>query len=289
MLNLRKQEGFMGRHYHLVGIGGIGLSGVAKILLEMGYKVTGSDIGKNGLISRLCQKGATIYKGHAKENIKGADFLVVSSAVPPDNHEVEEAKRLGIPILHRAQMLARIMESHRGIAISGTHGKTTTSSMVATLLEYVGMDPTVAIGGEMHSIGSNARLGKGGIMVVEADESDASFLFLKPQWVVVTNIGVDVNLNVAPYSHLNFDYKRTLERVSDAFLRFINNLPYNGRAILCYDDENIKSIIPKVSSSYLTYGLKDGADIQACKIKLRNFGSQSLVYYKGKLLGEFTP
>jgi len=275
----------MKKHYHMIGINGIGLSGVAKILLELGHKVSGSDLKTSCLTDSLREMGATIYDYHHADNVKGADYIVVSSAIPDNNPEIMEAEKRNIPIFHRSQMLGFIMEGRTGIAISGTHGKTTTSSLTAHMLEGVGLSPTIAIGGELNIINSNARLGSSNYMVVEADESDASFLYLSPRWTVVTSIDVDVNLNVAPYSHLNFDYEKTLEKVRDAFYSFIDRLPGDGKAILCLDDDKIRAMLPDINKNYVTYGFALDANLRAEQVTLEKFGSTSRVYLDGEYLG----
>lgn len=278
----------MKKHFHMIGIGGIGLSGVARILLQMGYRVSGSDPRSSDITDNLQKMGAQIYCEHKAENIEGADYIVVSSAISKNNPEAQEAERRGIPILHRAQMLGYIMKERTGIAVSGTHGKTTTSSMMANLLEYNQMDPTLVIGGQLVGLNSNAKLGKSEYMVVEADESDASFLHLDPRWTVVTNVDVDVNLNVAPYSHLNFDYDKTLRQVTDAFLEFIHRQPNNGKAILCADDNNVRKMIKDIDRPYITYGLSQDAEIRGENVSLAHFGSNFAVFAGKKHLGDLT-
>ncbi len=182
-------------------------------------------------------------------------------------------------------MLGYIMEGRSGIAVSGTHGKTTTSSMIAHMLDYAQLDPTIVIGGQLNGIMSNARLGKSDYMVVEADESDASFLYMNPNWIIVTSVDVDVNLNIAPYSHLNFDYEKTLNNVKDAFFKFIDKLSENGKAIVCIDDENLKKMLPEIDKNYITYGISSHAQVRAENIELKNFGSSFDVVYEGSLLG----
>lgn len=276
------------KHYHLIGIGGIGVSGVARILLQQGHTVSGSDPMSTPLTKKLEEMGATIYHNHDGENIEGADYLVVSSAIPYDNPEVVEARRKDIPIFHRAEVLGHIMQGRTGIAVSGTHGKTTTSAMMSHLLQYNDMDPTIVVGGQLNGIMSNAKLGKSKYMVVEADESDASFLHLDPRWIIVTSVDVDVNLNVAPYSHLNFDYDKTLNKVKDAFFKFIDKLPEDGKAILCADDGNIRKMLPQIRKNYMTYGFSRDANIRAENINYQNFGSTFDVIYNGKYLGSIT-
>jgi len=275
----------MKKHYHLLGINGIGVSGVARILLDMGHKVSGSDPKSSDLTDKLKEMGATIYHEHIKENIEGADCLVFSSAIPADNPEVIAARKKDIPIYHRAEILGQIMKDRIGIAVSGAHGKTTTSSMMSHLLHYNRMDPTIVVGGQLNGIMSNARLGKSPYMVVEADESDASFLHLDPRWIVVTSVDVDVNLNVAPYSHLNFDYEKTLNQVTNAFFEFIDRLPDDGAAILCIDDENIRKMMPHIRKSCITYGLDPLADLRAVDVRYRDFGSTFTVVNRGRVLG----
>lgn len=278
----------MKKHFHLIGINGIGVSGVARMLLQDGHRVSGSDPRSSILTDRLREMGADIFHNHCEENIRGADYIVVSSAVPYDNPEVIAARREGIDIFHRAEALAHIMEGRTGIAISGTHGKTTTSAMTAGLLIHNGLNPTYFVGGRLNDTGSNAELGAGDYMVVEADESDASFLYMNPRWIVVTSVDVDVNLNVAPYSHLNFDYDRTLNKVKDAFFQFIDKLPDNGKAIMCIDDKNVRKMIPQINKPVLTYGLSADAQIRAENISYREFGSTFQVYREKELLGTIT-
>jgi UDP-N-acetylmuramate--alanine ligase len=275
----------MKHHFHLIGVNGIGLSGVARILLEMGHKVSGSDPKSSVLTETLSKMGACIYHEHKRENIEGADYIVVSSAINYDNPEIQAAQELGIPVVHRAQMLGCIMKGRTGIAISGTHGKTTTSSMMAHLLESAGLDPTIAVGGQLNGIMTNAKLGTSDLMVIEADESDASFLYLDPRWIVVTSVDVDVNLNVAPYSHLNFDYDKTLEKVKDAFFQFLDKIPDNGSALMCIDDENVRKMLPLINKSYKTYGLSQDAYIRAENVHYENFGSRFEVYYDNFYMG----
>jgi len=275
----------MKKHYHLIGISGIGVSGIARILLQQGHTVSGSDPRSTPLTRDLEEMGATIYHKHKAENIDGADYLVVSSAIPYNNPELVEARKRDIPIFHRAQILGHIMQGRIGIAVSGTHGKTTTSAMMSHLLQYNDLDPTIVVGGQLNGIMSNAKLGKGRYMVVEADESDASFLNLDPRWIVVTSVDVDVNLNVAPYSHLNFDYDRTLNRVKEAFFKFIEKLPREGLTILCADDKNIRDMIPLIGKKYMTYGFSPDANIRAENVDYKDFGSVFDVVFRGKYLG----
>lgn len=275
----------MKKHYHLVGINGIGVSGVARILLEMGYTVSGSDPCSSFLTDKLKEMGAKIFHQHNESNIEGADCLVLSSAIMNDNPEIIAAKKLGIPIFHRAEVLGHIMKNKVGAAVSGTHGKTTTSAMMTNMFDYNNLDPTFFVGGQLNGLMSNARLGKSPYMVVEADESDESFLFLDPRWIVVTSVDVDVNLNVAPFSHLNFDHEKTLIKVKESFYKFIDKLPANGRAILCIDDQNVREMIPYIDKPYITYGLSKDAQIRAENIVYKNFGSTYDVFLNNDYLG----
>jgi len=217
------------KHVHFVGIGGIGMSGIAEVLLNLGYKVTGSDLRSTEITQRLEQLGATVYPRHAPENVKGAHVVVTSSAVHTDNPEILEAQRGKIPVIARAEMLAELERLKYSITVAGTHGKTTTTSMIATVLDRAGFDPTVVVGGLLNTIGSNARLGKGDYIVIEADESDRSFLLLSPTIAVVTNIEPD---------HL--DHYRDFEDIQTAFLSFINKVPFYGAAILCIDEPGVQ-------------------------------------------------
>src|SRR3972149_5083945 len=243
------------KHIHFIGIGGSGMSGIAEVLFNLGYKVTGSDVKTSDTTKRLEGLGITIFIGHKPENINGSDVVVYSSAVKKDNPEVVFAKEKLIPVIPRAEMLAELMRMKYGIAIAGTHGKTTTTSMIATILGAQGMDPTVVIGGKLNSIGSNARLGKGEFLVAEADESDGSFLKLSPTIAVVTNIDPE---------HL--DYYRDMEHLQETFLTFINKVPFYGLAVLCLDQEHIRSLLPRVEKRHLTYGFPEKADLWATEI-----------------------
>lgn len=248
----------MGRikHIHFVGIGGVGMAGIAEVLLSQGYRVSGSDLSDNGLTQRLQSIGADIYKGHSESHIKNADVIVRSSAVEMDNVELLAARENHIPIVQRAEMLGELMRFRYGIAIAGTHGKTTTTSLVTSILAEEGVDPTFVIGGRLNSAGSNARLGTGRYLVAEADESDASFLYLKPMISVVTNIDED---HMGTY-HNNFSELR------DAFIEFIHRLPFYGLAVLCIDDPVVRDILPEISRPFFTYGLTAEADFKASDI-----------------------
>ncbi|WP_227657769.1 UDP-N-acetylmuramate--L-alanine ligase, partial [Candidatus Magnetaquicoccus inordinatus] len=237
------------RKLHFVGIGGIGMSGIAEVLLNLGYRVSGSDLTDNASVQRLRGMGATIYIGHAEHNVADVDVVVHSSAVTRDNPELAAARRLRIPIARRAEMLAELMRIKYGIAIAGTHGKTTTTSMVATLLGRAGMDPTVVNGGIVNAFDSNARLGHGDFMVTEADESDGSFLKLFPIIAVVTNMDPE---------HL--DHYGTFDAIRQAFLSFVEKIPFYGLAVLCNDHPEVAALLPRLTDKrVITYGLQDGA------------------------------
>ena len=241
------------RRLHFVGIGGAGMSGIAEVLVNLGYQVSGSDLAANAATRRLAGLGARIFIHHRPEHIEGADALVVSSAVSEDNPELVAARERRIPIVPRALMLAELMRLKRGIAIAGTHGKTTTTSLVASVLAEGGLDPTFVIGGRLNAAGSHARLGSGDFIVVEADESDASFLHLQPVVAVVTNIDAD---------HMD-TYGQDFGRLKQAFVQFLQNLPFYGAAILCGDDPNVRDILPLVSKPVLTYGTAADCAIRA--------------------------
>lgn len=260
---------------HFVGIGGIGMSGIAEVLLNLGYKVSGSDLRSSEITERLAGFGAEIGVGHKAENLKNVDVVVISSAVHDDNPEVVEARRLHVPVIPRAEMLAELMRMKYGIAIAGTHGKTTTTSMAASILGHAGIDPTIVIGGKLNAIGTNAQLGQGKFLVAEADESDGSFLVLSPTIAVVTNIDAD---------HL--DHYSGIEEIKDTFVEFINKVPFYGLAVLCLDDQNIREILPRVKKRYMTYGLSTQADIRATHVKHDGFNTSFVAHYKGYRLGE---
>jgi UDP-N-acetylmuramate--alanine ligase len=261
------------QHIHFVGIGGIGMSGIAEVLLNLGYKVSGSDLRETDTTRRLRQLGGEIQTGHRAENITSPHVVVISSAVKKDNVEVVAAREKQIPVIPRAEMLAELMRLKYGVAIAGAHGKTTTTSMVATVLAAGGIDPTVVIGGKLNSLGSNAKLGQGEFLVAEADESDGSFLKLSPTIAVVTNIDEE---------HL--DYYRDINEIKDAFLAFINKVPFYGVAILCLDQKHIQSLIPKVEKRYVTYGMSAQADYRATDVTLLPMGSKfRVVNHRGDL------
>jgi len=241
------------QHIHFVGIGGAGMSGIAEVLLTQGYCISGSDINESATTKRLRNLGASIYLGHAADNIKGADALVRSTIIQADNPELVAAKELHIPIIPRAQMLAELMRFRAGIAIAGTHGKTTTTSLTTSVLTEAGLDPTFIIGGQLNSVGTNAGLGSGPYLVAEADESDASFLFLQPLVAVVTNIDAD---------HMD-TYGGDFNKLRQTFVDFLQRLPFYGLAVLCVDDDEVRNIIPLVSRPVITYGFAEDADIRA--------------------------
>ncbi len=260
---------------HFVGIGGIGMSGIAEVLLNLGYKVSGSDLKQSGITTRLASLGGKIAIGHSAANVADANVVVISSAVRPDNVEMVEAKKRQIPVIPRAEMLAELMRLKYSVAIAGAHGKTSTTSMLATVLVRGGFDPTVVIGGRLNALGSNAKLGKGEIIVAEADESDGSFLKLSPTFAVVTNIDRE---------HL--DHYAGLGDIQDAFVAFVNKVPFYGAVVLCLDDPNVQTIIPRVERRMVSYGTSNQADIAASHIEFKAFGSSFQVQRHGKLLGK---
>jgi UDP-N-acetylmuramate--alanine ligase len=245
------------KHLHFVGIGGSGMSGIAEVLLNLGFQVSGSDLGQNAVTKRLRKLGATVYLGHAEQHLTNADVVVVSTAVGQDNPEVLAARARRIPVVPRAMMLTELMRLRQGIAVAGTHGKTTTTSLTASVLAKGGLDPTFVIGGRLNSSGSNAKLGTGEFIVVEADESDASFLYLQPILAVITNIDAD---HMETYGH-------DFERLKQAFVDFVEHLPFYGRAMLCVDDANVREILPRISKPVTTYGFSEGAQIRAVNVQ----------------------
>lgn len=248
----------MGRikHIHFVGVGGVGMAGIAEVLLSQGYRVSGSDLADNALTKRLRSIGATIFNSHQAENIKDADVIVRSSAIGMDNIELITAREIHTPIVARAEMLGELMRFRYGIAIAGTHGKTTTTSLMTSILAEEGVDPTFVIGGRLNSVGSNARLGAGRYLVAEADESDASFLYLKPMISIVTNIDAD---------HMS-TYHNDFAELRRAFIKFLHRLPFYGLAVLCIDDPVIKETLPEISRPFLTYGIEANASFKATNI-----------------------
>ena len=262
---------------HFVGIGGIGMSGIAEVLLNLGYEISGSDLKESDITRSLEKLGGKITYGHRSENLAEVDVVVISTAVKQENPEVVEAHRRKIPVIPRAEMLAELMRMKYGIAVAGTHGKTTTTSMVATVLSHGGIDPTVVIGGRLDSIGSNAKLGQGKFLVAEADESDGSFLKLSPTIAVVTNVDED---------HL--DYYKDLNEIRATFIDFINKVPFYGLAVLCLDDPNLQGMIPLVKKRLVTYGLTSQADFQASDVRHDGDRTSFLVHYRGEQMGRLT-
>lgn len=272
------------KHVHFVGIGGSGMGGIAEVLVNLGYQVYGSDIQKNAITQRLSKLGATIYTQHNVSNVRDADVVVMSSAVGNDNPEIIAARERRIPVVPRAEMLAELMRFRYGIAVSGTHGKTTTTSLIASILAHADLDPTFIIGGRVNSFGSHSKLGTGQYLVAEADESDSSFLYLQPIMSVVTNIDSD---------HLSA-YGGDFNTLQDAFLQFIHHLPFYGIAVLCVDDETVNRLLPKISRPYITYGFSDDADYRITEVEksgtqtkfsLTCPGKQSSVRFVLNLLG----
>jgi UDP-N-acetylmuramate--alanine ligase len=245
------------KHVHFVGIGGAGMSGIAEVMLNLGFEVSGSDISESAATQRLKALGAKVHIGHADANVSGANAVVTSTAVKPDNPEVAAARARRIPVVPRAMMLAELMRLKQGIAVAGTHGKTTTTSLVASVLAEADMDPTFVIGGRLEAAGSHAKLGSGEFIVVEADESDASFLYLQPVLAVVTNIDAD---HMETYGH-------DFSKLRQAFLEFIEHLPFYGMAVLCIDDANVRSLMPLITRPVTTYGLAEGAQIRAVDVE----------------------
>jgi UDP-N-acetylmuramate--alanine ligase len=265
------------QHVHFVGIGGIGMSGIAEVLLNMGFRVSGSDVRCSDVTTRLESLGATIHEGHAAGNVRDAHVVVCSTAVREDNPEVSEARRRSIPVIPRAEMLGELMRlKPHTVAVAGSHGKTTTTSMVATVLAHAGLDPTVVVGGVVGAMGSNARLGKSDLMVVEADESDRSFLMLTPTFAVVTNIDRE-----------HMDHYTDMTDVRKCFADFVNKVPFYGAAVLCLDDPHVQAVIPEVVRRRITYGLSAQADIAAREVRYdKQFGSVFQVRRMGLALGE---
>jgi UDP-N-acetylmuramate--alanine ligase len=258
------------KHVHFVGIGGIGMSGIAEVLLNLGYQVSGSDLRTTPITQSLAQQGANIFYEHRAENIGNAHVVVTSSAVRRDNPEILAAERRKIPVIPRAEMLAELARLKYSIAVAGTHGKTTTTSMIATILDRAGYDPTVVVGGLLNTIGSNARLGKGEYIVLEADESDGSFLLLSPTMAVVTNIEAD---------HL--DHYKDLVEIQEAFLMFANKVPFYGATVLCLDDPAVQSLIPRLKRRFVTYGTAAQADISIVESTPAGLGSTFKLRYNG--------
>jgi UDP-N-acetylmuramate--alanine ligase len=265
------------RRVHFVGMGGSGMSGIAEVLLNLGYRVSGSDLVESDTTLRLQRLGAEVVIGHRSENLRDADVVVISSALRKDNPEVIAAHERIIPVIPRAEMLAELMRMKYGVAIAGTHGKTTTTSMIATVLAHGGLDPTAVIGGKLNSFGSNAKLGQGELLVAEADESDGSFLKLSPTIAVVTNIDPE---------HL--DHYRNLEEIQKAFLEFINKVPFYGLAILCLDQENVQALIPQVQKRYVTYGMSSQANFRADELSYHGLTTSFRVFANERELGQIS-
>lgn len=264
------------QHVHFVGIGGTGMSGIAEVLLTLGYSVSGSDNHPSAVTERLAKLGAKVYAGHGAENIGEAQVVVVSTAIAPDNPEVQEAHRRQIAVIPRAEMLAELMRLKYGIAVAGSHGKTTTTSLIASLLAAAGLDPTFVVGGRVNQAGTHARLGKSELIVVEADESDRSFLLLAPVISVVTNIDRE---------HL--DHYRDLADIEAAFVEFINKIPFYGAAILCADDPNLRALLPRIKRRVLTYGVAADAEFRATEVTLQGWQSEFRFLDRGTDLGRF--
>jgi UDP-N-acetylmuramate--alanine ligase len=265
------------QHIHFVGIGGVGMSGIAEVLLTLGYRVTGSDARRSEAVERLERLGAKVFVGHAATQVEGAHVVVYSSAVAGNNVEVQAARQRGVPVIARAEMLAELMRLKYGIAIAGTHGKTTTTSMVAAVMGAGGFDPTVVVGGRVQGLGTNARLGQGEFLVAEADESDGSFLKLTPTIAVVTTVDAE---------HL--DHYADLDAIVAAFLAFVNKVPFYGSAVVCLDDANIQRMIPRIDKRVVTYGLQAGADLTARRLQFAEMRSSCEVLHRGAVLGPMT-
>jgi UDP-N-acetylmuramate--alanine ligase len=265
------------RHAHFVGIGGIGMSGLAEILRTMEFDVSGSDLKPNDITRRLETMGVRVDVGHLAKNVEGADVVVYSSAIDDANPEIQRARALEIPIIPRAEMLAELMRVKYCVLMAGSHGKTTTTSLVATVLRAAGLDPTVVVGGKVNALGSNARLGEGDLFVAEADESDGSFLKLTPTIGVITNIDAE---------HL--DHYGTHEKVKEAFVQFANKIPFYGLAVLCLDHPHVQAIIPQIQRRHVTYGVSRQADYRAKNVRFSGLSTHFEVWRRGESLGDFT-
>ena len=260
---------------HFVGIGGAGMSAIAKVLLEMGYTITGSDLNKSETINKLIKSGATIFNGHKGENVNGVEAIVVSTAISDTNPEVQMAKQQGIPVFHRADMIAQLMLQYKGIAVAGAHGKTTTTAMIAVMLEHAGVDPTVIIGGEVDYLNGNAKLGKSPYLVAEADESDGSFLKFSPHIAVVTNIEND-----------HMDFYKTVENILQTFNKFLHNLPKeNGLGIICFDNAYIRDLAIHLERPYISYAVDHDAQYMVRNIRSEGVITTFDIYHEGELLG----
>jgi UDP-N-acetylmuramate--alanine ligase len=263
-------------HVHFIGIGGYGMSAIAKVMLEMGYRISGSDLAQQELTEKLKAKGAQVFIGHEARNVSGADLVVYSTALSKDNVEMQAAEELNIPVIHRSQMLARLMNERKGIAVAGAHGKTTTSSMIALVMEICGLDPTYIIGGEIMNVGSNAKAGKGDYVVAEADESDGTFLQYHPTLALVNNIEAD---------HLE-NYNGDFENLKKAYKQFLSQVRPGGKAIVCQDDTFLREMIPSIQSEVITYGIDSKADYVASDISLGDRKVTFTVQFKGTALGQ---
>jgi UDP-N-acetylmuramate--alanine ligase len=275
----KPQSLFKTRHaaqVHFVGIGGIGMSGIAEVLLNLGYRVSGSDLRESDITRRLTRMGASIYEGHKAQNLVQADVVVISSAVKKDNPEVVAARQRKIPVIPRAEMLAELMRLKYAVAVAGSHGKTTTTSMVATVLAAAGLDPTAVVGGKVNVLDSNAKLGKSELMVVEADESDGSFLKLHPAITVVTNIDPE-----------HMDHYGTLESLKTAFVEFCNRVPFYGLNVLCLDHPNVQELLPRLEKRVVTYGSSHMADYRLEAVALEGFTTRFNAFRRDEPLGEF--
>lgn len=261
-------------HIHFVGVGGIGMSGIAELLLNLGYTVSGSDIQSSDITQRLQQLGCAVYQGHVEDHVKEADVVVTSSAVAETNSEVMAAEQLSIPVIPRAEMLAELMRLKYSIAVAGAHGKTSTTSIISSVLGEGNLDPTVVIGGKLKSIGSNARLGQGDFIVAEADESDGSFLKMAPAIAVITNIDRE---------HL--DFYPNLGAIKEAFLKFTQRIPFYGLVVLCLDNEHVQALIPDMTKRFMTYGMSSQADVVATQVKFEGLTSRFEAYFRGDKLG----
>jgi UDP-N-acetylmuramate--alanine ligase len=262
-------------HIHMVGIGGTGMNGIAEVLLNMDYKISGTDIAETEVTQRLADLGAEISIGHKAEKVEGADVVVVSTAIKEDNVEVEEARRRKIPVIPRAEMLAELMRMKYGIAVAGSHGKTSTTSMIAQVLESAGFDPTIVVGGRLNTLGAHGKLGKGDFIVAEADESDRSFLYLSPFIAVLTNLDDE---------HL--DQYQTVDEIKKTFINFALKVPFYCPVILCLDDPNLQALIPSLGRRIISYGFSTQADIFARDMQFEKFSSTSTLYWKEKKFGK---
>lgn len=263
------------RHVHFVGIGGIGMSGIAEVLLTLGFTVSGSDIERSPITDRLVSLGATVWRGHEAEHVRGSDVVVVSSAIGADNPEVSAAQRLGIPVMPRTKMLAELMRVRTGIAVAGAHGKTTTTSLAAAVLDAAGLDPTIVVGGRVKSLKTNARLGAGTYIVAEADESDGSFVQLTPVYAIITNVDAE---------HL--DFYGGMEHIFEGFVRFARQVPFHGAVICCSDDPNVRTIMARFDRRIVTYGLGDDAEVRGVDVAVRRGGASFAVEVRGDRRGE---